>query len=361
MIVVDILTSKERPISSLAVIEPLFRNRRLFGEVGINIRHLYLKPSQVRDANILILDSKALKRDWSTSPDRAFSTLHRLKSLVDKLFFYDSSDSTGTIQGQVLSFVDQYLKAQVLRDKLDYQRPLYGERVYTDFFFSRHKVQDSQEVYSKPLTLAQTKKIHPAWNVGLAGGYGTALNPTWRFLILAGTGRHIWRPNRYKRPDSKRELDLLARMTINQSRESVAYQRTRALEKLAKYQPTSTAVTKQKYLAEMKRAKIILAPFAWGEMNMRDYECFALGGLLVKPRMSHVKTFPDFYLEDETYIAVDWSLSDLEEKIDFILENYEDLLEVARRGQEKFRFYSDTLAGQQEFVNYASKLFHVEG
>jgi len=37
------------------------------------------------------------------------------------------------------------------------------------------------------------------------------------------------------------------------------------------------------------------------------------GSLLVKPDMSHVRTWPDIFVPHETYVPVSWDFSDLEE------------------------------------------------
>jgi hypothetical protein len=356
VIEVDVLTGRHRPISSMGLVEPLLRNRELFRDAGINIRRVYSRPDRTRGSDVLILDSKVLKAQWGSNPDIALNTISDLRSRTNKLCFFDSADSTGSVQTQVIPFVDLYLKAQVLRDKTQYEKTLYGERVYTDYFFRHLGIRDSDEIFSHALSSSEIKKIRPAWNVGLAGGYGKRINPLWRVFPLLICGIHMDRRNFYNAPGGSREIDLLTRMTINQTRETVAYQRNHALNILASYAPKVGAVSKSTYLAEMRRSKVVLAPFAWGEMNMRDFECFALGGLLAKPSMSHMTTFPNYYIENQTYIPVDWALTDLAQKIDFILGNYNDFLEVAEFGHNVFRYYADDINGRQEFVEYAASI-----
>ena len=107
----------------------------------------------------------------------------------------------------------------------------------------------------------------------------------------------------------------------------------------------------------MRESKVVVAPFSWGEMSMRDFECFVSGGVLIKPNMSHMETFPDYYKEGETYIPVDWALSDLHEAVDRVLENYDDYIEIAIEGQKRFKYFAEELSGRVEFVEYASAIF----
>ena len=75
-------------------------------------------------------------------------------------------------------------------------------------------------------------------------------------------------------------------------------------------------VNYKKYRNLLKNANVILSPFGWGEICFRDREAFINGGVLLKPDMSHIETFPDFYKKNITYIPCKWDLSDLKEAID---------------------------------------------
>jgi hypothetical protein len=51
----------------------------------------------------------------------------------------------------------------------------------------------------------------------------------------------------------------------------------------------------------MKINKLIFSPFGWGEINYGDFEGILSGDALVKPAMSHLQTWPELYVEGETY------------------------------------------------------------
>ena len=87
-----------------------------------------------------------------------------------------------------------------------------------------------------------------------------------------------------------------------------------------------TANRLEKYLIRLK--KII------GEWCQRDAEAVYTGAVLIKPDMSHMKVFPNFYLKDKTYVSCSPDLSDLEEKILTVLTNWEDYYNMRTLAKE---------------------------
>jgi hypothetical protein len=71
-------------------------------------------------------------------------------------------------------------------------------------------------------------------------------------------------------------------------------------------------VSGKRYFLELAASRIVFSPFGWGELCFRDYEAVACGALLVKPSMEHLRTSPDIFRPRETYVPVEWDLSDLE-------------------------------------------------
>ena len=91
----------------------------------------------------------------------------------------------------------------------------------------------------------------------------------------------------------------------------------------------STGIPKQmsmqEYLNTMALNKIILSPHGYGEMNPRDIEAISYGCIVIKPDMSYIDTNPNWYENDKTYIACKNDFSDLEEKIHYVLDNFDEL------------------------------------
>lgn len=83
----------------------------------------------------------------------------------------------------------------------------------------------------------------------------------------------------------------------------------------------------EQYYNKMYDSKIIIAPLGYGEMAPRDIESAIFGSVLVKPDMSYISSEPFIYKDNKTYIAVKYDWSNLEEKIDYILSDYENIRE----------------------------------
>tara|TARA_R100000149_G_C5737378_1_gene53147 strand:- start:177 stop:521 length:345 start_codon:yes stop_codon:yes gene_type:complete len=91
----------------------------------------------------------------------------------------------------------------------------------------------------------------------------------------------------------------------------------------------------------MFNSKIIMAPIGYGEMAPRDVESAMFGSVLMKPDMSYISSEPFIYDDDETYISVNYDWSNLEEKIDYVLSDYDNIRErlvqnMRKRYHEKY-------------------------
>ena len=81
----------------------------------------------------------------------------------------------------------------------------------------------------------------------------------------------------------------------------------------------------QEYINTLYNSKVALSPYGMGEICFRDFECMQFGTIIVKPNMNRVNTVPNIYEDDETYIAVDYDWSNLNEKVDYILSDFNNL------------------------------------
>jgi hypothetical protein len=86
-------------------------------------------------------------------------------------------------------------------------------------------------------------------------------------------------------------------------------------------------VSTQEYFQKMTESRIVMSPFGYGEMNPRDVQSAMLGSVLIEPDMSYILSEPFIYEDNETYIAVNYDWSNLEEKIDYVLSDYNNIRE----------------------------------
>ncbi len=94
-------------------------------------------------------------------------------------------------------------------------------------------------------------------------------------------------------------------------------------------------VSQQEYYTKMFSSKIIMAPLGYGEMAPRDVESAMFGGVLIKPDLSYIDTKPFIFEDNETYIAVNYDWSNLEEKIDYVLNDYKNIRNRLVRNMRK--------------------------
>jgi hypothetical protein len=134
---------------------------------------------------------------------------------------------------------------------------------------------------------------------------------------------------RFVPPQKQRNVEISARFGLSHSRPSVVAHRKAVADILHKRGVDTSRIPLPDYFEEMRNAKISVSPFGVGEFCYRDYESIVCGATLLKPDMSHLETWPDFYKDNETYIAHKWDLSDLNEKIDFLLNNDDYRLNIA--------------------------------
>jgi len=95
----------------------------------------------------------------------------------------------------------------------------------------------------------------------------------------------------------------------------------------SKYNMLTERMPYQEYVQNLWRSKITLSPFGMGELCFRDFEAMQFGTIILKPDQSKVDSFPNMMIENETYIPCKYDWSDLEEKIDYILSNFNELNE----------------------------------
>jgi hypothetical protein len=110
------------------------------------------------------------------------------------------------------------------------------------------------------------------------------------------------------------------------------------------------------YLHELRNSKVIVSPFGLGEITLKDFEVFLTGGLLLKPDMSHLETWPDFFQSGKTMVSHTWGLADLPAVLQHSLENYDALLHIAETGQRTYRSHTSDVGAAELFVDHLRSL-----
>jgi len=346
---VNILSEGPISYNGRAFLQPIILNKSKLLDYSVKINLIYKLTVGITDCDLLIVDSKFFKGWWLERKQELSDTLASFSESTNVVFF-DTSDSAGYILGEVLPYVKSYYKHQTLVDKSHYLRPMYGRRLFTNYYHDHNGVTDDSSCEEEEIQVIQSSdlaKIKVSWNTGLANYsfMGDYLGKVYRTFPIKGILRY---PNSFTEPSCLRPMSVQCRVGTSYNKATVAFQR-KALAKILKNRLQTQKVNRYRFYRELKLSKVVMSPFGLGEITLKDFEVFLAGSLLMKPDMSHLDTWPNFYT-NETYVPFDWSLGDVYEKLENILENYQDFIQVAQNGQNVYRHYIVSDEGNNEFL-----------
>ena len=347
--VVNILSEGPISYNGRAFLQPIILNKDQLLEYSIEVNLIYELKNDISDCDLLIVDSKFFRGWWQTRKQDLLDKLAELNQDTNVVFF-DTSDSAGYLLGEVLPFVNAYYKHQTLVDKSYYLKPMYGRRLFTDYYHNHNNISDIHSFEEKDIQVIQNAdldKIRVFWNTGLANYsfLGDYLGKIYRKFPIKGILRY---PKNFTKPSSNRPLDVQCRFGVSYNKETVAFQR-KSIAKILKDRLQTEKVNRYKFYRELKQSKVVISPFGLGEITLKDFEVFLTGSLLMKPYMDHMNTWPNFYTE-ETFIPFKWNLKNISTKLENILDNYQDFIEIAENGQEIYRYHIATSEGNIEFL-----------
>jgi hypothetical protein len=352
---INVLTAGFTTSNGSAFLFPFVVHAKTLRANSLDIRFMNQSSDGITDCDVLLVESKTFLRDWPIHPEFVLEKLDSFRSSGVKTLYFDTTDSSGTIQSQVFPFVDKYFKSQLLSDKSRYSSHIYGGRIYSDYYKKTVGIEDKiGGALDTPISLEDTNKLGVSWNSGLAdystyGPWKIALYRRLGFRFLLGHPGVIAAPNR------ERINDLSARFGATYSRATVRYQREQIRNILAAKLDTNK-LNRRGYMKELTNSKVVLSPFGWGEITLKDFEVFLTGGMLLKPSMNQVSTWPNFYEENVTYLSHDWDLTDLEERIDWAISNESSRQEIAANGQKRYIEHTSGPNAGELFANRLSEV-----
>jgi hypothetical protein len=298
---------------------------------------------------------------WFLKPDRVdLELMERLREKYRRIVFFHDDAGGGIPRAQVLPYVDLFYQKALFRDRALYLRSLYGKELFSDYAHSEYGVEDPHPIEREPVRdPSQLEKLRLSWNIGI----GQFPKHKYRQRLAVALARlvdlRLVKPfhSPVKRFDAEslidgkdRDIPVHARLGLV-SQPSLAHHRKLILEKIEDDPRFLTGeVGQRQYNSELPRSKVVLSPFGWGELCFRDFEAVLSGGLLLKPDMSHLETWPDVFVDGETYVGFSWTAGDLLEKAGEILENEDKRRYIAKNA---YNAYHDQLEG----LRFASRTF----
>jgi hypothetical protein len=328
---------------------PLWFHRRRLRSCGIDVRFTTLITPELYDCDVLCISSKRFSFWWSErGVDSVCAFLEDARSRVRRVAWFDISDSTGTTHFRVLPHVDVYVKNQLLLDRSRYREQWYGSRCATDVIHRLFGIEDDNSgaahLNHQPSD-TDLAKVRVGWNSGLAhyGLQSLHLGRVWQRI----PGAPRWYPRTWGVPGVARDKLLSCRIGSTYTRKTVSFPRERLRDLLAQY-ASSEKVSRRQYFSEMAHAYLVCSPFGLGEITLRDFEATVCGAAVMKQSMEHIDTWPHLW-EEGTYLPFTWDLSTVNAQLAWADQHRNNLVDFARRAQERYQWAVATEEGYAEF------------
>jgi hypothetical protein len=115
-------------------------------------------------------------------------------------------------------------------------------------------------------------------------------------------------------------------------------------------------VPKWQYDRELSVSKTVVSPFGFGEICYRDFEAMLNGACLIKPDVSHLTTWPDVFLQHQTYIPFRWDFSDFADRVRQVLSG-DSATQIAQAAQNVLKEH----IGQAGAVTFVKRVQEILG
>jgi hypothetical protein len=285
----------------------------LFKDVGIDF---IIAGDMVDSWDISILgDECFVNRRAKSLRESIDYGLERLHEIDGRFMLYDGSDSPS-----ILGSYDVFENSNAEK--------LIKNQIY------------SKDVYSIPSPLGKEW-----WNM-YAGPEDKISYDVKRYddIVLSGYNLGYYHPHymQFANHEVKKEHDIFAVYQADHKenydfgiRNDLYYSRhrKRSLDELGKLDDTYNIVSgrlpPEVYDIALSKSKCAVSPFGMGEICFRDFETWNIGCLLIKPFMDNVITYPNPYIDRETYFACNNNWDDLNDLIDVVLSlNNNDVKDI---------------------------------
>lgn len=316
---------------------PFLKAQHLFKDVGIEFTtsddydYAWVGQASIIDKKISLMESVELGLDF-------------VEQITGDYFIIDGQDATtliGTIDVFRESSAKLFLKNTYLKDFDLYKKGWANGRMY--WGEGDYSVSDIDELKSK-MKLTGCNWLHtlePNWyDYNAEKSYD--ISCMFGFPTKTPVYEHGICQTDYYDPHRKNLMDTLS------DKYNVA--------KLV----NGVRLSQQEYYQNMFNSKIIMAPLGYGEMAPRDIESAMFGSVLIKPDISYILSEPFIY-DEETYVAVKYDWSDLEEKIDEVLSDYDNVRErLVENMRKKYRESYDLKNLVMHIYNIFTQMDEVE-
>ena len=298
-------------------------------DCGIQVNFFSKLSNQFFDADHLFLNSRSIP----SKKDRIdLEYLEKIYLRNKNLYWFDMRDSAGTTQFEVLHLVKKYIKKNFYKDKKVYLKKLKGGRYYTDYYIEKYNIKDYKEYDQEILKTEYLPKLILGWNlgVGLFFDYISFSKIDYyleliKFKFFNSEDYKMKLPQYQNWSFDNKKSDFVSLMNTNFKRESVGYQRMRLKEILRSINSKNRIIegrfSKKNYYKALRNSKVSIGAYGWGEVCYREFEAINCGAAILFPDMSNIETWPNIYINNETYVAYNLDFRDIHDKIENLVSD----------------------------------------
>ena len=139
---VNILSPGAKTPNGAAFLFPLWIFKSALRDQGVDLTFFSEVGDQITDCDTLLVDSKFHRSFWI---ERTEEVLFQFSCWSEKtrVVYCDTTDSTGSLQVDLLPHIHVYAKSQLLKDKTQYSEIHYAERLFADYYHREFGLQMS--------------------------------------------------------------------------------------------------------------------------------------------------------------------------------------------------------------------------
>ena len=161
---VNVLTPGFTTSNGSAFLFPLIVFKDEIRNAGIEISIINSSTKDLSQCDIVAIDSKQFRYIPDDRQDEIKELINQYRSSKAKIIWFDTTDSTGTLQAEMVPEVDKYMKAQLLRNKNRYKQRIYSGREHSEYYFQTTGTTDSDKnTVNEPISSEDTAKLGISW------------------------------------------------------------------------------------------------------------------------------------------------------------------------------------------------------
>ena len=298
--------------------EPLLRSLNYLSEFGIKINPIFC-PSNEGTPELLWPDYDDTKRRETI--DEIFDSL----SLCDAVIVYHRCLSAKMLRSKIPLIILEHTDGtslEISRNFIDLENIIgvIKGSVFTNYdFYNSNLVEGMYHgnfMNSLSLPESKTKKVNPIFFNKIELGYSFGCFPS---------------NKRFLNYELKKEKDILISFVGNidyHRSKLVTNHRKLALSNLNKIKNSfgSSLKLKQKdYDDILLRSKFCLSPYGYG-VCYRSFESIYSGSVMIQPESNYLKTWPNIFEENISYVKCNSDFSNLDQICNMPLNKYENFL-----------------------------------